>query len=221
MFHVEHAHMLGEWLQEGAESLGITLHWNQVESFILYLSELKRWNEKTNLTAIKDDQEIIAKHFLDSIACAKALDGFDGKTLLDVGAGAGFPGIPLKILHPNLKVYMVEPSQKKTAFLRHIVGTLQLHDCITIGETIENCTKNKEYSGSFGYIVTRALAIHEFVGFFNTLLVESGKLILFRAAPMESDGIGREFRVIQEMPYEIPFGHGKRVITILEKSILN
>src|SRR5689334_12482929 len=99
----------------------------QLDQFDIYTAELRRWNEQVNLTAIDDQAGIVTRHFLDSLRCAQSW-GSAPQSLVDIGAGAGFPGLPLKILRPELQLTLVESIAKKAAFLRHIVGTLGLTD---------------------------------------------------------------------------------------------
>ncbi len=215
MFHVEHSGEGGRWLRDGAAELGVSLSKDQVALFLLYLAELKSWNEKVNLTGLREDKEIIAKHFLDSLACGKAIGRPQGASLLDVGSGAGFPGLPLKIVHPELNLTLLEPSQKKTAFLRHVIGTLHLEGVRAISERIEQVTSLQHLLGTFSYIVTRALDPLEVLSFVTSMLATQGRLILCRAKPLdrniELDGL----EVSEEIPYSLPFGYGERVLTVL------
>ena len=95
------------------------------EKFAAYLTLLQKWNAKTNLTAIRDEEGILSRHFLESILCAHALPA-EIQTLLDFGSGAGFPGIPIALMHPGLAVTLAESQNKKAAFLREAVRTLAL-----------------------------------------------------------------------------------------------
>ncbi|MEW6215889.1 MAG: 16S rRNA (guanine(527)-N(7))-methyltransferase RsmG, partial [Nitrospirota bacterium] len=97
----------------------------QLSAFMTYLSELKRWNKAYNLTSLSKDEDIIIKHFLDSLLYLKAIPDGEIK-IADVGSGAGFPGIPLKIIRPEIEMYLIEPSRKKSAFLRHIIRQVGL-----------------------------------------------------------------------------------------------
>ena len=99
-----------------------------VSKFMIYLKQLKEWNKTTNLTSIVKDEEVVIKHFIDSIAAIKAENFVDGSLIFDIGSGAGFPGIPIKILRPDLRLVLVEPSKKKSSFLRYIIGLLKLRD---------------------------------------------------------------------------------------------
>ena len=89
-----------------------------------YLVELKKWNKAINLTAIQDDQDIVVKHFVDSLAGLKVIEIQQETELLDVGAGAGFPAIPLKLVRPNLSIELLEPTRRRAHFLRYVIGSL-------------------------------------------------------------------------------------------------
>src|SRR3990172_8938327 len=117
---------LKQILTEGAKDLGISLYESQLDLCFVYLTELKKWNQKINLTAIRDDGDIVIKLFLDSFSFIKGFAPVEGLKLLDMGSGAGFPALPLKIAIPGISVTMVESVKKKTAFLRHIIRTLRL-----------------------------------------------------------------------------------------------
>jgi 16S rRNA (guanine527-N7)-methyltransferase len=111
-------------LQEGAASLGIPLSPGTLEQFHLYLSELKLWNKRINLTALKTDRDIIVKHFLDSLAVLPFLG--EALSLADLGSGAGFPGLVLKLARPEMAVTLVESREKKASFLEYLVSHLKL-----------------------------------------------------------------------------------------------
>jgi 16S rRNA (guanine527-N7)-methyltransferase len=113
-------------LIEGAAAFGLSLTEEQANACMIYLVELEKWNRKFNLTAIRDEREIITKHFIDSFSYLRGFKPGLGMALLDMGSGAGFPALPIKIAAPALSVIMVESVRKKGAFLRHIIRTLRL-----------------------------------------------------------------------------------------------
>ena len=123
-------------LQEGARQLGIELSAQQLASFARLQAELLDWNQRMNLTTITNPAEIVVKHFLDSLSCLVALPHIDGRTIdawlqtapaaVDIGAGAGFPGLPIKIVWPDLRLTLLDATGKKTRFMTHAVGTLGL-----------------------------------------------------------------------------------------------
>ena len=123
--------------------------------FNLYLQELLEWNKKFNLTAITDPEEVRRKHFEDSLTLLQTIQLTD-QSLIDIGAGAGFPGIPLKIACPGIKLTLLEATRKKTDFLKHIVSVLNLNNTEVIWGRAEEAAKEKR--GSFDIAVSRAVA---------------------------------------------------------------
>jgi 16S rRNA (guanine527-N7)-methyltransferase len=117
---------LKQILIRGARELDIELIDDRARACLLYLTELMKWNRKINLTAVRDEREIIIKHFLDSLSYRKGFEPRPALSLLDMGSGAGFPALPLKIACPELTLTLVESVKKKASFLRHIIRTLGL-----------------------------------------------------------------------------------------------
>ena len=215
MFHVEQLRRWVEILRQGASDLGVALSEAQVSDFVTYLRELTAWNQKINLTAMTDDKEIAVKHFLDSLACARALPSPQGASLLDIGSGAGLPGLPLKILHPELHLTLLEPSLKKTAFLRHLIGTLHVKDTEVISKRLQDFTRDPNAHGRFSYVMTRALSLSEILPFVRPVLAHQGRLILCRTKPLEPQIKLRGLQKTQEIGYTLPYGYGKRVLSML------
>lgn len=168
-----------ELLKKGLSDLGLSSTEEQIQAFMTYLAELKKWNRAYNLTALKADEDIVTKHFLDSALYFKALPpSIKALQLADIGTGAGFPGIPIKILCPEADITLLEPSRKKTAFLRHMLRTLHLREGITVLEKrIEKLGKN--YEGTFDFIVSRAtFTIEDFLEKACPYVKEKGRLVL-------------------------------------------
>ncbi len=217
MFHVEQSRELVEVLGTGAKELGIPLQDAQIQAFGLYLRELTIWNKKTNLTAVRTDREILVKHFLDSLAYSKVLLPLRaGSTLLDIGSGAGFPGLPLKLFLPELRVILLEPSLKKTAFLRHIIGSLHLHQIEAISQRIEDFSKDSQRHGVFDWATTRAVKAESIVPSIGRILSKEGKLILGRTSTLDFSPESYGLRLVNELSFNLPFGLGTRVLTVLE-----
>ena len=222
MFHVEHFEGWIEVLKEGAASLGIPLHEYTLTQFAVYLRELKQWNEKTNLTGSHDDKEIVVKHFVDSMAACCILLPIQDPRLLDIGSGAGFPGLALKLIVPELHVTLLEPSQKRVAFLRHMIGKLHLKDIEVVDQRIESYAMMAQASHTFGWATTRALAISSFLGPINNLLSENGKLLLYRTRVIDkrllSECNDNNFSIFQQLNYELIQNFGSRVLTVIQKT---
>ena len=138
------------------EKMSISLNKEQYDQFYAYMLLLIEWNEKMNLTAITEPQEIILKHFVDSLTIAKYIE--EGKTIIDMGPGAGFPGIPLKIYRNDVKVVLADSLNKRIKFLNEVIEKLQLKNIETIHCRAEELGKNKEYREKFDYATSRAVA---------------------------------------------------------------
>jgi 16S rRNA (guanine527-N7)-methyltransferase len=140
-----------------AATWGLYLDQHQLAQFATYATELQRWNQRINLTAINDEHGIVMRHFLDSLRCALSW-GSAPSCLVDVGAGAGFPGLPLKILRPELHLTLIESVQKKAIFLRHITIELGLSDVDVVGGRAETIGHDNAYREQFDVAVARAVA---------------------------------------------------------------
>jgi 16S rRNA (guanine527-N7)-methyltransferase len=149
-----------EVLLKGVQRLGLDLGEEQIALFQRYFQELVEWNRRTNLTAITDYREVQAKHFLDSLTVSLAIprDVATNGTLMDVGSGAGFPGLPLKLLWPGLRVTLVESVGKKAAFLRHLTDTLGLEGVEVCNERSETLSHDPRMRETFDVVVSRAVA---------------------------------------------------------------
>ena len=131
-----------EFVQE-IKNLGVTLSDNQIKSLENYTFELIKYNEHTNLTAIKEENDIYLKHFYDSLTLVKTINFNEVENLLDIGTGAGFPGLVLKIAFPHLKVTLLDSNNKKTKFLEHMKDILKLNDVTIINDRSEKYIENK------------------------------------------------------------------------------
>jgi len=208
-----------ELLKDGLIELGLTPSEEQISSFMTYLSELKKWNRAYNLTGLKKDEDIIIKHFFDSLLYLKVLpvgiDSYrDGEIkVADIGTGAGFPGIPLKIIQPEIDMYLIEPSRKKSAFLRHITRRLGLKRIEVIEKSIQEIKVNKELPYLVDAAVTRALfSIKDFTKKASPIVKKGGTLILNKGPKVDG-----ELKMLQNGKYEVlpvnlPFSDIKRYI---------
>lgn len=143
--------------EKGLKALNIELSSRQKEQFIMYYEVLIEWNNVMNLTAITDFREVIEKHFLDSLSLVQAFSVGNEK-VLDVGTGAGFPGIPLKIAFPDLNVTLLDSLNKRINFLNKVIETLELSNIKAIHGRAEDYGKDKEYRDTFDLVVSRAVA---------------------------------------------------------------
>jgi 16S rRNA (guanine527-N7)-methyltransferase len=152
-----------EKLIEGAGKLGIEFNARQVKQFELYYQELIEWNRKINLTAITDYSSVQVKHFLDSLTITLALPGEEVErpdfNIVDIGTGAGFPGLPLKILFPQPRLVLIEPTTKKTAFLHHLIHKLELENVEVLNSRAEEAAHLPLYREQFSLVLSRAVAL--------------------------------------------------------------
>ena len=136
--------------------IGLEFTEKQLIKFFKYMELLLEWNKKINLTAITEPEEVILKHFIDSLTISKYIE--ENKTLADVGTGAGFPGIALKIYRNDIKITLVDSLNKRINFLNEVIEKLDLQDIETIHSRIEDFGKNKKYREKYDYVTARAVA---------------------------------------------------------------
>lgn len=147
-----------EKLLAGARQLGLDLDNGQLKIFDVYYHELLDWNQKFNLTAITGYEDVQTKHFLDSLTAAAAVDFTKSLSVIDVGAGAGFPGIPLKIAFRGLRLALLEATAKKAGFLEHVVSALGLEGVEVINGRAEEIAHNPQYREKYDVVLSRAVA---------------------------------------------------------------
>ncbi len=166
--------------------MNISLLKEQYGQFYAYMELLIEWNEKMNLTAITDPKEIILKHFVDSLTIAKYVE--EGKSIIDMGTGAGFPGIPIKIYRKDVKVVLADSLNKRIKFLDEVIDKLKLENVETIHCRAEELGKNKQYREKFDYATSRAVAnlstLSEYLMPFVKL---NGKCIFMKTIEVEEE----------------------------------
>lgn len=166
--------------------MNISLLKEQYGQFYAYMELLIEWNEKMNLTAITDPKEIILKHFVDSLTIAKYVK--EDKSIIDMGTGAGFPGIPIKIYRKDVKVVLADSLNKRIKFLDEVIDKLKLENVETIHCRAEELGKNKQYREKFDYATSRAVAnlstLSEYLMPFVKL---NGKCIFMKTIEVEEE----------------------------------
>ena len=145
-------------LQEAFAAAGFPLSAVQAQQFEQYYTILLDWNQRMNLTAIEDAEDVVYKHFLDSVLTLQVTGPLGGKQLIDVGTGAGFPGVPLKIMTPTLELCLFDSLQKRIHFLEHLCGQLALKDVRTLHGRAEEFGQNAAYRETFDLATARAVA---------------------------------------------------------------
>jgi 16S rRNA (guanine527-N7)-methyltransferase len=209
-----------ELLISGAGELGISLTLEQLNSLFIYSSELRKWNRKINLTSITNERDVIIKHFLDSLSYLKGFAPAPGLRLLDMGSGAGFPAIPLKIACPELSVTLVESVKKKASFLRHIIRTLPLDQTEVKDVRIEELPENSRKS--YDVITVRAFSdIRSAAAAGVIYLKPGGVMVLSRGGEETADDSalrGLDVECEARKKLTLPHSDYKRVIWVLKKN---
>ncbi len=216
-----------ECLRLGAEEMGLMLDREQVRQFTVYCDLLVQWNEKMNLTAITEEREIIGKHFLDSLAGGVALlrDGREQVRLIDVGTGAGFPGIPLKILLPGVSLTLLDSLQKRVVFLQEVCRQLGLRDVTCIHGRAEELGHRAEYRENYDVAVSRAVApLPVLLEYCSGFIRQGGLFLAYKGPSIEEElAISRnaasklQFSIRETMDMAIPYTEYRHFITIFEK----
>ncbi len=204
-------------LQEGAAALGLELPWAALGQFRFYLTQLKLWNARVNLTGLKSDRDMVVKHFLDSLAVLPFLAGC--RSLADLGSGPGFPGLALKLVRPELRLTLVEARQKKAAFLEYLVSCLKLPG-VEVACLHLTPAAAREWGPRFQAVVSRAtFPLRRFLELAAPLLLPGGLALALKgphlatgeleaaAAAGRSLGLGP----LELKPYRLPLSGEPRL----------
>jgi 16S rRNA (guanine527-N7)-methyltransferase len=212
-------------IQEAQTLFNVHLTGRQVMALVTYEKELLEWNEKFNLTAIRDTESIRTKHFLDSFSCVLAWKSSPPNHLIDVGTGAGFPGIPLKILYPNLKLTLVESVRKKAIFCQHIVSMLGLEHVEVIQARAEDLGQNPQHRERYEWVVARAVANLNVLSEYLLPLVKVGGTMLAQkgeSGPAEAQSAEKAIELLggklkQLIPVHLPGVADDRYLVVIDK----
>jgi 16S rRNA (guanine527-N7)-methyltransferase len=189
-------------IYEGAEKLGVPIEQGNMEKFSIHAVELIRWNQKINLTAITDPMEIAVKHFLDAIAPIPHISPTG--SLLDIGSGGGFPGIPLKICLPSVSATLLDASRKKINFVKHVIRILALENIYAFHVRAEDFAKKPEAAHQFDVIISRALSsMTTFAVTAIPFLKKDGVIIAMKGAVSDHD-----FRMMRTSLNKAPGARG-------------
>jgi 16S rRNA (guanine527-N7)-methyltransferase len=209
-----------ELLIEGAEALGLRLEPNQVAAFRLYRDEVARWSARINLTALRTPEDVVRGGFLDSLACWPLIPP-GALQVADIGSGAGFPGLPLKLLRPDLSVTLVESSRKKATFLLHIVRCLGLASVRVVQARAEAMAANPREAEAYDLALARAVAPPPASGRLVRPLLRPGGLFLLQLGPTSLPPGAWErllalgFDVVRELALPPALGRpGRRVVAL-------
>jgi 16S rRNA (guanine527-N7)-methyltransferase len=217
--------MIIEQFEENLREKGITLSSEQLDQFEKYFETLVEWNGKMNLTAITDKAEVYLKHFYDSITASFYFDFTKPFHLCDVGAGAGFPSIPLKIVFPQIEVTIVDSLNKRISFLNHLANVLKLENVHFIHDRAETFGVNPLYRENFDVVTARAVARMSVLSEFCLPLVKVGGHFIAMKAAHAKDELGMGQKAIttlggslEEMfTFTLPREESERNILIIKK----
>lgn len=207
------------------EEKGISLSSQQLSQFDTYYKLLVEWNEKMNLTAITDEEEVYLKHFYDSITASFYVDLNQELSLCDVGAGAGFPSIPLKICFPNLKVTIVDSLNKRITFLQNLANELGLKNMNFVHDRAETFGKNVDYREKFDLVTARAVARLSVLSELCLPLVKEGGMFVPMKAAAASEELEKGKKALQILggklekvhSFSLPLEESERNILIIKK----
>lgn len=216
-----------ELLGEGARRWGLDLTSGMLAAFQTYYEELIAWNERANLTAITDYQEVQIKHFLDALSCLLVLEGLPIERWqhLDIGAGAGFPGLPLKIARPQMEFTLLEAKKKRVRFLQHLVERLGLSGIEIVRGRAEELGRQPEHRERYDLVLARAVATLPVLLEYALPLCRIGGTFLAQKGPdikeeLEASQValktlGGQVREVRGL--ELPHSMGRRNLVVVEK----
>lgn len=214
-----------ELLKLSFEEMGIPLTEKMSDNFSEYSRLLRKWNEVMNLTAITDENEIVLKHFADSASVIKYMDIPEGATALDIGTGAGFPGLPIKIVRGDIKMTLVDSLNKRVNFLKTVCDELKLEDIECIHARAEELSRNKEKREGFDFCFSRAVAALNVLAEYCLPFVKVGGYLAALKGPNAYNEIeeakkaisllGGEISEVKEI--EIPYTDLKHTLVIVKK----
>lgn len=212
-------------IQETEELVGIKLSSAHIDAYERYQLELEVWNKHTNLTAIREPQDVRRKLFLESLGCLLAMQGTVMDRVIDVGSGAGFPGLPLKIVQPEMALTLADSVGKKTAFLKHMAQTLGMKGVEILNMRAEKVGRMSTHRQSYDWALARALApMPILVEYLLPLIKVGGRLLAQKGEDAKEEVEGAKNAIellggeLQELiPIDIPGESSKHYLVVIEK----
>ncbi|HCD42092.1 MAG: 16S rRNA (guanine(527)-N(7))-methyltransferase RsmG [Bacillota bacterium] len=214
-----------EVLVAGGKALGIDIRRDMLDLFDLHYQALVEFGMETNLTSIEGREEVAVKHFLDSLVCSKAIEIEDDWRVVDVGTGAGFPGIPLKVQKPSLVLTLLEASRKRVEFLQVLASRLELTDTEVIWGRAEDIARNERHRETHDLVVARGVAEMAVLAELCLPFVKVGGVFAALKGPRVKDELPRGMKAIETMggymerieDIALPWNYGQRSIVIIRK----
>lgn len=215
-----------EMLDRGAKELDIALSGQMLEKCALFYSLLLEWNQRMNLTALKEPGEIVEKHFLDSLTCTKITVLRDSLSVLDVGSGAGFPGIPLKIFFHEKRFTLLDSLKKRVGFLDTVINELNLSGIMAVHGRAEEFGQKKEARGQYAVVIARAVAELRVLAEFCMPLVQLGGSFIAMKGPQgeaELESAQNAVKLLggtleEVRSFNLPFTNACRTIIVIKKT---
>ena len=214
-------------LKTGAQELGLDLSKEQLDILLEYMEILREWNQKINLTAIDDPEEIVVKHFLDSLSLLQTLDLSGEERVIDIGTGAGFPGLVLKIIYPNLRLTLLDSVKKKVNFLRQAAYQLDLDlDTIEfIHGRAEDLGRNRQHREQYDYAIARAVAYLNILSEYALPFVKvGGQFIAQKGENAKKEVVDSQVALeklggetVNLAPVDLPYNDDDRYLIVIEK----
>jgi 16S rRNA (guanine527-N7)-methyltransferase len=203
-------------IDKGSRSLSITLTTNQLDLLVSYIEQLVKWNKAYNLTAIRDPLQMIKLHVFDSLAIVESLAKLDGRRIIDIGTGAGLPGMILAIIWPHKSIHLLDTNGKKTRFLTHFKHLHQLNNIEVINQRCENYVPDLSYnivlSRAFSSITDMLLGCHH-------LVCEDGVFVAMKGTypQQELDAMPKNYRLLNCDTLQVPGVDAKRHLLTIKK----
>lgn len=213
--------MIRALLKSGFQELGLDVDVEKTGQLETFIQELKKWNQKVNLTSITSDEDIVVKHLLDSLVVANHVQ--EQESILDIGSGAGFPAIPLKIVKPDAEVVSVDAVNKKILFQKHIGRLLKLNKFEALHARVEKMPTT--HAGHFDVITSRAFSqLDQFVSLASPLLAEEGRMFAMKgpaaideSSKIEGALLKKGFEIQEILPYFLPLNKGERNLIVIRR----
>lgn len=208
-------------LQQGCQALGVGVSEDVPPKLLRLMNELLKWNAKVNLTAITEPVEVLEKHFLDSLAVLPEVDG--AASLLELGAGAGFPGIPLKLARPALTVTLVDAVGKKVGFLKATIATLGLKEARGLHARAEGKPEDEGIPRAELIIARAFMDLPDWLNLAPAYLLPGGRVVAMLGKPQPDEELHaraaeRKLRLVSARQYRLPFSGAKRQVAVFSQA---